>query len=82
MSPDGEQLAEVGVSADEDATGIARGCHDLLVERATETKLRDVTGIVARVGKKSREALGQRLVDEELQADAAGSSRSSTAAAA
>lgn len=77
-----EQRREVRVGGDEYATFRGGALEDLLVGRRLETVVADVGRVVAG----GRELLGQavrkRVVDEEPQPAASGSSRSCTASAA
>jgi hypothetical protein len=83
VSTDSKEFAEVRVGGHEHAIFGVRCIHHGLVECTKQPDVADVQSIVTGDGEKSRHACRQRLVDEDLQpAEARGSSRSSTAAAA
>jgi hypothetical protein len=83
VSPDGEELPEVGVDRDDAPVRGPRRGHHVAVGCAEETEIAHVDGVVARRGKRLGDAGGERLVDEEVHpAGRRGISRSSTAAAA
>ncbi|HEX2039788.1 MAG TPA: hypothetical protein VHF47_08665 [Acidimicrobiales bacterium] len=79
----GEQFTEVGVGAHEDAIPVPGRLHHVGVDGTEEAEVAHMYGIVASFGEQPGDADRHRLVDEESQpAEASGSSRSSTAAAA
>ncbi len=77
-----EQRAEAGVGGDEDAVLVAGSLEDLLVARRLQAILADVTCVVTGGDKSLRDQRRERVVDQESQPAARGSSRSRTASAA
>lgn len=82
LAAESEQRAEVCIGGDEEAVLVAGAFEDLLVARGLHVVVADAGCIVARVGEPLRDQRRERVVDQELQPAARGSSRSRTASAA
>jgi hypothetical protein len=78
----GEQRPEVGIGRDKDAPFLACALEDLFVVRALQSVVADVRRVVAGGGETVVDKRGERVVEEEPQPAAIGSSRSRTASAA
>jgi hypothetical protein len=82
LAAEGEQSAEIGVGRDENALLLLRALEDLLVSCGLHPVVADVGSVVPGIGQAPRHHRRERVVDEEPQPAASGSSRSSIASAA